>query len=571
MHGDYSDQPSRTDEIIQKDDKTEVPTIGYKSEAKVALQVHSTTLHSFRRCRSGEGRGEAELMNYPNADQLVSVDLGTWPKQQGNAMRCHYEVLEIERDANDDQIKKAYRKLALKWHPDKNPDRVEECTQYFALLQQAHEVLSDPHERAFYDRYRENILAGGADGDLKDEGVDLFGYFTSSCYSGFGDDKKGFYTVYRQLFEQLASEDYEYMENFADHCYPTFGNSTSDYEEVVSHFYGFWMDFSTVRSFAWLDEHDIRQAPNAKYAKMMEKENKKLRDVGKKQRNEQIRELVQFVRKRDKRVIAYRQVLEERRQEQEKKTEENRKRQIRQRLEDLQNYKENDKHKEDHLQDLREIEEALDAEYGGISGDSDEDILDPEDDLYCVACEKAFKNMKSKENHDKSKKHRENLALLRKHMLEEDAELLFDTPTPDLREENEESVTPQNTGGKRSKKQKKKDKRQKALEEDEEKDIPPQCSDPATDVVETEICKLTEETANLEVDQAKPKKARRKNKDTVKEEDGAPTGPKEAFCDACREKFESRSRLFAHLKETGHATLKTGTPAPAKKGKKKKC
>ncbi|KAK0395132.1 hypothetical protein QR680_001131 [Steinernema hermaphroditum] len=84
-------------------------------------------------------------------------------------MRCHYDVFKIERDANDDVIKRAYRKLALKWHPDKNP----------------HRVLSDPHERAFYGRYRENILARGADGDFMDEGTDLFAYLTSSCYSGF--------------------------------------------------------------------------------------------------------------------------------------------------------------------------------------------------------------------------------------------------------------------------------------------------------------------------------------------------------------------------------------------------
>ncbi|KAK0393780.1 hypothetical protein QR680_000398 [Steinernema hermaphroditum] len=84
---------------------------------------------------------------------------------------------------------------------------------------------------------------------------------------------------------------------------------------ITAHFYGFWMDFSTLRSFAWLDEHDLRQAPNAKYVKLnKENENKKLRDAGKKQRNEQIRELVQFARKRDKRVMAYRQVREERRQ-----------------------------------------------------------------------------------------------------------------------------------------------------------------------------------------------------------------------------------------------------------------
>ena len=55
-------------------------------------------------------------------------------------MRCHYEVLEIERDASSDDIKKAYRKLALRWHPDKNVGREEEATEKFKEISQAFNV-----------------------------------------------------------------------------------------------------------------------------------------------------------------------------------------------------------------------------------------------------------------------------------------------------------------------------------------------------------------------------------------------------------------------------------------------
>ncbi|PKY37829.1 heat shock protein DnaJ, partial [Rhizophagus irregularis] len=59
----------------------------------------------------------------------------------------YYELLEVDRIASGEEIKKAYRKKALEWHPDKNYYRVDEATKKFALIQEAYDVLSDPHER----------------------------------------------------------------------------------------------------------------------------------------------------------------------------------------------------------------------------------------------------------------------------------------------------------------------------------------------------------------------------------------------------------------------------------------
>ncbi|KAF7216043.1 dnaJ homolog subfamily B member 2 isoform X1 [Nothobranchius furzeri] len=65
----------------------------------------------------------------------------------------YYKILGVPRTATQDDIKKAYRKLALKWHPDKNPDNKEEAEGKFKELAEAYEVLSDKSRRDAYDRY----------------------------------------------------------------------------------------------------------------------------------------------------------------------------------------------------------------------------------------------------------------------------------------------------------------------------------------------------------------------------------------------------------------------------------
>ena len=66
--------------------------------------------------------------------------------------RDYYEILGVAKDASEADIKKAYRKLAIKYHPDKNPDDAE-AESRFKEAAEAYEVLSDQQKRAKYDRF----------------------------------------------------------------------------------------------------------------------------------------------------------------------------------------------------------------------------------------------------------------------------------------------------------------------------------------------------------------------------------------------------------------------------------
>lgn len=100
-------------------------------------------------------------------------------------MRDYYDILGVERGADADQIKKAYRKLALKYHPDRNPDD-KEAEEKFKEAAEAYEVLSDPSKRQRYDQFGHAGVRGSAGGGAQgfQDINDIFSAFSDIFGSG---------------------------------------------------------------------------------------------------------------------------------------------------------------------------------------------------------------------------------------------------------------------------------------------------------------------------------------------------------------------------------------------------
>ncbi|KAF8935946.1 hypothetical protein BGZ52_008725 [Haplosporangium bisporale] len=342
---------------------------------------------------------------------------------------CHYVILDIDKNASETDIKKAYRRRALEWHPDKNHHRVEESTKQFALIAEAYEVLSDPQERAWYDSHRDAILRGDdksdqAEGAAGTTSAELMKFFSTSIFKGFKDNNAGFYAVYRNLFEKLAQEEAEaatndrYEDAGAQVHYPSFGCSTTAYDDNsdsdVKQFYNAWLTFSTQKSFSWCDKFRLSEAPDRRVRRAMEKENKKFRDTARKEFNDTVLQLAQYVRKRDPRYLAF--------QEQQKEKQKAIQAEIKARTEKA---KEELRAKAEQFQEQAwsRVQDEDEEESGS---ENDEDEYDQE--YECIICDKFFKSERQWKNHERSKRHLKAVEDIRLEMMHEENQLMGNSP-----------------------------------------------------------------------------------------------------------------------------------------------
>ncbi|KAF4653388.1 DnaJ sub C member 21, partial [Perkinsus chesapeaki] len=226
---------------------------------------------------------------------------------------------------------------------------------------------------------------------------------------------------YRSVFSDIAHRECEGFDTRFDlEDFPTFGYSDSPWDPTVKQFYSFWSAFSSGLSFGWYDKWDVRQAEGRRMRRAMEQENSRERKSKKKDYNDKVRHLVEYVRNRDPRVAKQRKIDEE---EAEKVAQ--------QRLEDR---KRKEELKKERRARAREVQEkrwaeneaevaAMARKYGGSGKDEEqEEEEEVVQDVYeCAACKKVFKSHKAYANHEKSKKHKEAVEKLRRTLMEDDA------------------------------------------------------------------------------------------------------------------------------------------------------
>lgn len=530
---------------------------------------------------------------------------------------CLYAVLGVSPDADADAIRRAYRARALEWHPDKNPERLEEAQERFREARQAYEVLSNPAERSWYDRRRDVVRHGG-DGDdddtYADQGpIDLARYVDEACFCGFGSDGRGFYATYGRAFDEVeAVEDAaaEAQELWERAPMPPFGGPDDEWD-VVSQFYARWEAFATCRNFYWADKHRFASADSRKVRRLMEEENRKERKRAKREYLDDVKRLVTFVKRRDPRVVAHQALAKQQQEERRAALEQKRKEEQQERIRRAKEYVEpewvrNQSHivleddvesSEEEGEEERTNETATDQQGENGSTETPGESLEPES-LYCIACKKKFKSVKQRANHIQSKKHLDNVAKLRESLLqeegleEEDLCMYDDLNATSSQNPGHQSEQP----GRPSKKKKKK----KAAAQHRNAAQAAPDIDPAVDegrdrsttgthrTLDEELEQLNvddhadvanQETLNKHVDLAdemeqmhldaeglelplnkpsthKEVKNEKESRKSRKKKQAKAASATDNACKICGLTFETRNRLFQHIKETGHAAYK---------------
>nr|XP_027202760.1 dnaJ homolog subfamily B member 1-like [Dermatophagoides pteronyssinus] len=129
----------------------------------------------------------------------------------------YYKLLGVTRSSSEDEIKRAYKKLALKWHPDKHkdPKTKKQAEEMFKDISEAYDVLSDSEKKKIYDIYGEEGLKGGISGGAEGMSGGRVGNVRYTTYTGVNPE---------ELFSKIFGKGgHDIFDNMGDFTYTTFG------------------------------------------------------------------------------------------------------------------------------------------------------------------------------------------------------------------------------------------------------------------------------------------------------------------------------------------------------------
>lgn len=294
----------------------------------------------------------------------------------------------------------------------------------FQKIQEAYECLSDPQERQWYNDHRDQVLGGDDDG----LGVDVSKYFSKSSFNGFDDSTNGFYSVFRDAFAEVIAWESEYRSG----TMPMFGDSKTPLNEVNT-FYSYWASFATSHPFASADEYKAEREYNRRVRRDIEAHNNDRRKEARKKYNEQIRSLVDWVKRRDPRFQAYQAEktriaqekaaeLEAKKREREEKDNEKRRQWAEEAKKEAEALKEERRKLIAEARANGQVLDDDDADKNSNELEEDNEEFEDENNVMvlCDLCKKVFKSKKQFDTHCKSKKHLQVVAALKKQFEEQD-------------------------------------------------------------------------------------------------------------------------------------------------------
>ncbi|KAI8104397.1 hypothetical protein M9434_002955 [Picochlorum sp. BPE23] len=301
-----------------------------------------------------------------------------------------YDVLELEATASAEDVRRAYRKLALKWHPDKQIQESGDenfAADKFREIQNAYEILTDEKERNSYDARLRRLQKKTGSTNQTCAPPETF---TEVADLLFDREYMEFPTnigAYGDLFLKIASLETTHYPDF-------FLNG----DEPIQTFYAEWGSFATSLNFEWVQQ-PIDPRLDRRIRRAIEQENVKTRKTARREYNEQVRLFAEFVKKRDSRYKEYQSMLLEKKRQQEE--------QAAAAAAAAAELK------------IQRREMNLNLSISDDDQESEEDIFEQQL-WHCPACEKFFKSEGAFTNHEKSKKHNKNVEILRQTLLLEE-------------------------------------------------------------------------------------------------------------------------------------------------------